>query len=156
MQPRPLYRWKSFWLGVLVLGFLGWAWCISYHSRTGAYFKGYALTQGEGYTLTVLVPGSGLPSESNFRHVEVLGRLYSPQILPPPFIVRGQGLPAMKSPFVDQVNYRTNMEWMYRSLPKDRVAVCLPHWLIVLAFLIPWTAFLAWRWRRMRSNTEPH
>ncbi|MEK7951600.1 hypothetical protein [Luteolibacter soli] len=22
---RPMYRWKSFWLGILVLGFLGWA-----------------------------------------------------------------------------------------------------------------------------------
>jgi len=26
MTPRPLHRWKSFWLGILVLGFLGWAW----------------------------------------------------------------------------------------------------------------------------------
>lgn len=26
MTPRPIYRWKSFWLGVCVLGFLGWAW----------------------------------------------------------------------------------------------------------------------------------
>ena len=23
---RPLYRWKTFWLGLLVLIFLGWAW----------------------------------------------------------------------------------------------------------------------------------
>ena len=26
MNPRPLYRWKSFWFGVLVIAFLGWAW----------------------------------------------------------------------------------------------------------------------------------
>jgi hypothetical protein len=26
MHPRPLYRWKSFWVGMLFLGFLGWAW----------------------------------------------------------------------------------------------------------------------------------
>jgi hypothetical protein len=26
MTPRPLHKWKSFWLGILVLGFLGWAW----------------------------------------------------------------------------------------------------------------------------------
>ncbi len=27
---RPLYRWKSFWLGLFVLVFLGWAWRESY------------------------------------------------------------------------------------------------------------------------------
>ena len=25
MHPRPLYRWKSFWFGVLFFAFLGWA-----------------------------------------------------------------------------------------------------------------------------------
>ena len=29
MRPRPLYKWKSFWLGILVLGFMGWAWARS-------------------------------------------------------------------------------------------------------------------------------
>ena len=28
---RPLYRWKSFWFGVLVIAFLGWA---SWHSTS--------------------------------------------------------------------------------------------------------------------------
>jgi len=26
MKPRPFYRWKSFWLGLCVLVFSGWAW----------------------------------------------------------------------------------------------------------------------------------
>ena len=26
MTPRPLYRWKSLWLGMFVLIFLAWAW----------------------------------------------------------------------------------------------------------------------------------
>jgi len=26
MNPRPLYHLKSFWFGMLVVGFLGWAW----------------------------------------------------------------------------------------------------------------------------------
>ena len=33
MRRRPFYRWKSFWLGVVVLCFLGWAWARSL-SRT--------------------------------------------------------------------------------------------------------------------------
>ena len=26
MIPRPIHRWNSFWLGLLALSFLGWAW----------------------------------------------------------------------------------------------------------------------------------
>jgi len=26
MTPRPIYRWKSFWLGVILLLFLAWSW----------------------------------------------------------------------------------------------------------------------------------
>ena len=26
MKPRPLYRWKSFWFGVLIIVFLVWGW----------------------------------------------------------------------------------------------------------------------------------
>src|SRR6218665_3773821 len=29
MSQRPIYRWKSFWLGMVVLCFLGWAWARS-------------------------------------------------------------------------------------------------------------------------------
>jgi hypothetical protein len=29
MHPRPIYRWTSFWLGVLILLLLGWAWARS-------------------------------------------------------------------------------------------------------------------------------
>ena len=34
MTPRPFYRWKSFWFGLLVLVFLGWVWADS--QRHGA------------------------------------------------------------------------------------------------------------------------
>jgi hypothetical protein len=33
MTPRPFYRWKSFWLGLFVLVFLGWAWWDSYRNE---------------------------------------------------------------------------------------------------------------------------
>ena len=37
MTPRPFYRWKSFWLGLCVLVFLGWAWRDSLSRRASAY-----------------------------------------------------------------------------------------------------------------------
>jgi hypothetical protein len=30
------------------------------------------------------------------------------------------------------------------------------HWFLILAFLIPWSAFLGWRWRRQRILTKVH
>lgn len=36
MSPRPLYRWKSFWFGLLVSSFMGWAWLDSIRYVTTA------------------------------------------------------------------------------------------------------------------------
>ena len=35
VSTRPIYRWKSLWLGVFVLGFLCWAWRDSFHRAPG-------------------------------------------------------------------------------------------------------------------------
>ncbi len=35
---RQLYRWKSFWFGMLVIAFLGWAWARSTWHR-GSYTR---------------------------------------------------------------------------------------------------------------------
>jgi hypothetical protein len=34
MTPRPIHRWKSFWLGLFVAGFLAWAWWDSSRNDT--------------------------------------------------------------------------------------------------------------------------
>jgi flagellar biogenesis protein FliO len=30
----------------------------------------------------------------------------------------------------------------------------IAHWFLILLFLIIWTGFLAWRWRRMKRRAE--
>ncbi|MEK7951499.1 hypothetical protein [Luteolibacter soli] len=46
MTPRPPYQWKSFWLGVLVISFLGWGWIDSFqhpfhvvYARSVSYYQ---------------------------------------------------------------------------------------------------------------------
>ncbi|MCW1921081.1 hypothetical protein OKA05_00860 [Luteolibacter arcticus] len=39
VTPRPLIKWKSFWLGILVLGFLGGAWVFSMHHSAGVVWN---------------------------------------------------------------------------------------------------------------------
>jgi hypothetical protein len=50
MPARPIQRWKTFWLGVLVLVFLAWSWMVS---MTNPGFIGVAVpgvNGGAGYT----------------------------------------------------------------------------------------------------------
>ena len=58
MPPRPLYRWKSFWLGVFMLGFLAWAWCDSFRFESQFWVavvgKCVWLTRSGGQTFYVL------------------------------------------------------------------------------------------------------
>lgn len=51
MRPRPIYRWKSFWLGLLTLVFMGWAWWDSFSNVTiiGCSSGSLALIDGTTY-----------------------------------------------------------------------------------------------------------
>ncbi len=37
----------------------------------------------------------------------------------------------------------------------DPAGMRLAHWFLVLLFLVPWSGWLAWRWRRMRKLADP-
>jgi len=55
-MPRPFYRWKSFWLGILVLGFLAWAAWDSTRFISGAAFSKWTLSRVMGHTFVVEWP----------------------------------------------------------------------------------------------------
>ncbi len=132
---RPLYRWKSFWFGVLVIVFLGWAWVRSYSLQEG-------------------LAGELRPTQS----VGVLQNLGSVRLIVRPTIGLRPGF------FSDDVNGTTRIfpaafywEIYYfegiGSITVGEVA----HWFLILLFLLPWSGWLAWRWRRMRrlENEKP-
>jgi hypothetical protein len=123
VMPRPVYRWKSFWLGVLVLGFLGWAWAHSFRHFSGGGFR---------------VPGNGsmlLSQSGGTVWLEV--RRMPPGLTPynwqywswPSPVKRSFVAPAMKQ-------------------REDKTGFA--HWLVMLLFLVPWVSFLAWRVRKQR------
>jgi len=153
MQPRPLYRWKSFWLGVLVLGFLGWAWWISYKFSTRVSYWHVDVIHCEGYTGIRVSEWVAL---DYFSHERVEDDAWASRIIPMPFFVRGLERDRGPQTWRGEATYREFHEWAYRSMLPERRALFLPHWLLIATFLVVWTAFLAWRWRRMRRNAEPH
>lgn len=123
MTPRPLYKWKSFWLGILVLVFLGWAWArsMNFNDRLdwGTGSRSYILEGRPGHMVFFWWPSS--KKEFSRSSVEIEGSLSFPA-------------------------------WLKIWAGRDGVpGFTVAHWFVILAFLIPWSAFLAWRWKRQRK-----
>lgn len=132
VSPRSIYRWKSFWLGLLVLIFLGWAWVRSTHRMDSFSYKGstfsrtWAGTHGLGVVHLLwwkdrfAVEGLNLYSTSAPSHLRLKSTWF-----PKPVALSGgsQG---------------------------GADGITISHWFLILLFLVPWTGFLFWRVRRMR------
>ena len=75
MAPRPLIKWKSFWLGILVLGFLGWAWVRSMARYDGLFWYSVggtitgASNSGGLLHLVIETPGARLPANPGINVV---------------------------------------------------------------------------------------
>jgi hypothetical protein len=135
MTPRPIHKWKTFWLGILILAFLGWAWIHSLTFASG--FFSYTVKMGDHGVL------KGLTIAANQE-----GGIISLTTLPYPY--------SQFSGFT---------YWSHASVPAGHplfpTAVTtgehhstISHWFLILLFLIPWLAFLAWRWRRMKHPLD--
>ena len=121
MTPRRLIRWKSFWFGILVLGFLAFCWALSLKGehqmgfRVGSMFFGVS-SQDE--TLMLF-------------HIPFTGINFTP---------RSPWSP-VKIEILGTAGFPAN--------------ICqLAYWFVILLFLVPWSAFLTWRWRRQRILTK--
>jgi hypothetical protein len=132
MTPRPIHRWKSFWLGVLVLIFLGWAWVTS---MSLLHIAGYIYPSKSQAIFLRNLPGT--------IEIENTGPHYSVTPVTPP--VQWYSYARIHDPV-----------WLPRPMlfqPFGALGgwtVHLPYWLITPLFLIPWTGLLAWRWRQIK------
>jgi len=133
MTPRSIIRWKSFWFGILVLGFLGWAWVRSMKVREGVAFVNaesrLILSHSVGHCELFVAPG---------WYEKTGPELFSGEPMPWNIVKWFQPWAAIERPTVEEGSL-----------------VQVAHWLLILLFLIPWSAFLAWRWRR-QNLTKAH
>jgi len=126
MMPRPFYKWRSFWIGILVLGFLGWAWVrsMSHEDIVSCFHRDL------GASLTNLYAMVGIDRQFD----EFTFDQFSFQSFP--------------SETTD----------VYPAFPAaffvENSCVYFAHWFLMLAFLVPWSGFLAWRWRRQHKLTK--
>ena len=130
MKPRPVYRWKSFWLGVLMFAFLVWSWMRSmgpgdYLALNGSLEEIVRIDQSGGRVAVVWVrenPIFSLPEMPLAKH--------SPE---------------------------SEMRWFPRAVrywsPIDGwSAVAIAHWFLILVFVILWVGLLVGRWKRLHSK----
>jgi hypothetical protein len=131
MLPRPLHRWKSFWLGLLVLVFLGCGWVRSMGFRDDV---GWESTRGEvigaaqaGGTVRMFL-FAGFPMNRGFYHETGVASF-------PTWFPRGT--------------------WRLFESSGRSAEIGIAHWFLILLFLVPWSGFLVWRVRRMERLKSP-
>ena len=159
MQPRPLYRWKSFWIGMFALCCFSWAWWDSVHFNSGVNWRQFrAVSVGDAIILFSDTSAVGwhasAPSKFEWRR-----RGADPNRLVPgfeaPLLLRGGGEDiriAYEEVRPSSVSPRDEFANSMRFQPPRDLLIVIPYWFLILLFLLPWTAFLAWRWRRMRRS----
>jgi hypothetical protein len=122
MPPRPLYRWKSFWFGVLVIAFLGWAWVRSNYYVETVSFRAPAVSK------------TGIVGNwSNKLHLRCRSSNWG----------EPEGL-NVRSHREVRVSH-----WFPEAVDESWPGVSIAHWFLLLLFLVPWAGWLAWRWRRL-------
>lgn len=129
MTTRPFYRWKSFWLGLLVLVFLGWGW-----ERSTRYRDKVAINFENALHTCELRSGSGT-TELVWQELPAPSSGWS--------LIEVETSPIRRRRWFAEageieVGYWLGLECAY--------------WLLALLFLILWSAWLFWHWKREQKK----
>ena len=128
MTPRPLYRWKSFWLGILVLNFIGWGWVESMTYADGVgWSRGSFGAYARIWDGTISLGTDREPRSPGLDFWHISNGVREPHRLLPKF---------------------------ERDPAHNKAELMLPFWLVILLYLIPWLGFLIWRARKQRHLTK--
>jgi len=129
MRSRSIVRWKSFWLGILVLVSLVWGWMSTRTEQAMLYCVAnewiYAAASGSGSVNIAIHPQAGMPFEWGFDRTPSLA----------------EDLPWFAPAFENG--------WIWEGPKGAEGYVAVGYWVVVLGFVVLWGGFLMWRWRRV-------
>ena len=145
-----LHRSVTFWFGILVMGFICWAWWDSQRVRSVARTRIGEVQMLEGTAGLLFSPGLKVSGIKTSR-VEIYRHTleYPAFPYPRPRFARGGDPPLVSRPTTG--GHPTVHEEIIRSMsfrPRDWWVLFLPHWLILLFVALPWFALLLVRARR--------
>ncbi|RYD25309.1 MAG: hypothetical protein EOP87_24655 [Verrucomicrobiaceae bacterium] len=137
MTPRPIHKWKTFWLGLLILAFLTWTWSRSRSQNdylgVGTIAKTWIHAGSWNGALRMVVLKSTHPTTTtNSFEINSL----------PMDTVR----PWFEAPFKAKRTVRPKL---------ITYELGIAHWLIILLFFLTWSTLLLRRARRLRRLTDP-
>ena len=166
-----LHRSIAFWSGILVVGFLCWAWHDSERlwttiekGQTGINNGWGGLSLGSG----TWEPKPGSPLKYERKSTASMADYYrhAPEILPAPFFLRARDIPkAEHERLIHQLLYdgahgerapftiREMATISVGSGPAHCWVLWLPYWLLIAFTATAWLALLFWRARRRNKIT---
>jgi hypothetical protein len=156
MTPRPFYRWKSLWFGIFVASFVVGAWWDSIHFHSEVTSRQIrAINEGGGITLERDVHRARAAWLEWMRYdLAPDPRLWA---FEGPLFVRGggMGLEALNVAAGEDASwgYHEGEAFFMRVKPRENWLLFIPHWLVLIAFVAPWSGFLIWRVRRMKRRS---
>ena len=160
VRPRPLYRSLTFWSGILVIGFLCWAWRDSHRNLSLLTASHYAAFSEGGLLGLIRHPAPFPRFEAERERSFFLQPLYSfgmnehpikAASFPPPLRVRSVGSREEAPPTTKF--YHEVVANNARNLPVGTWLLAIPHWLFLLAVTLTWSGLLLCRARRHRRAT---
>jgi len=152
-----LHRSITFWSGLLVIAFIGWAWWDSMRHSSWATNSQIALTNEAG-ALWFSHHGDGatIPTGSaryQLKRTDLNANWPPLKVLPPLCFVRGSYEPDLDYDSVD--SYLDLTVQSYKVLPENWWVLMIPHWLILLTVAALWLTLLFWRARRRKRVVTP-
>jgi len=135
MLPRPIHKWKTLWLGLLILVFLTWAWArsishIDYASARLTPYTWCGIVSSEACLSCGISHYTSTGSSTNFDYAS---------------------LTDSAKPWFPQPIQITHFD----SHSSTRTFYSIAHWLITLLFLLTWSSLLLWRWKKSKRPTSP-
>ncbi|MCW1913722.1 hypothetical protein OJ996_09060 [Luteolibacter sp. GHJ8] len=148
-----LHRSITFWSGILVMGFICWAWRDSYKHWTFLEFKGGQVTP---YSGSIFLVRQKAVVDSSFTRTEAGPFMQRfDHFLWPTFITGAQAASRFndkdwweKSDADETLEYEMIM-MLVGGRPNDW-ALSMPYWSLLCAVALPWSALLLWRARRRK------
>ena len=160
MAQLQLHRSITFWSGILVIVFIVWAWLDSLNAQSSAMWESCELESHTSALTFIYRPASRRPGWEWIRNLNYSKPAFS--VVPPPHFIRGG---------VDHADLQTrqryatkydSLESLWESNAMNMVfktgrdwLICLPYWLMLAGFMVPWLGLLAWRARRRGRSIMP-
>jgi hypothetical protein len=144
-----LHRSITFWSGLLVMGFVCWAWRDSSSHDTSFSCRGGYVTSANEYLAVVQVP-QDVDAVAEFKRYEFDCEGY--ESFASPFFIRGGGRRDADLIPSDARTWKEEVAPAWQSEPVNEWALYLPYWLILLTVAAVWLLLLFMRARRRNKS----